>query len=97
MYDPDLLPRFFGVDASREKNIPLAMAAIIFHGTVQLKELTGGQSNEFTECFKDKDTQIFCSNELAPQGRECARSLYEESGSFDTPGLARKPKTQPIH
>jgi hypothetical protein len=88
MYDPDLLPRFFGVDASREKNIPLAMAAIIFHGTGQLRDLTDGQSSEFTECFKDKDTQIFCSSKLAPRGKQCAHSLYEESGSFDGPGLA---------
>ena len=59
------------------KNVPLALAAIIVYDTAQLRQLTGGQSSEFTECFKDKDAQIFCSNRLAPRGRQCARSLYE--------------------
>jgi hypothetical protein len=87
MYDPYSLPRFFAVDSNRERNIPLAMAAVVVDGA-KLRELTGGQSSEFTECFKDKDTQIFCSNKLAPRGRECAHSIYEGRRSFDAPGLA---------
>jgi hypothetical protein len=81
--DLSMIERFLNVDRNRTENVPLAALAIIVHDTAQLKQLTRAQSSEFTECFRNKDVQIFCSNRLAPRGRECTRSLYEGGGSFD--------------
>ena len=85
--DHQMLDRFLNGNASRERNIPLAIAAIIVDDASQLTQLIRSRSSEFTSCFSDEHTQIFCSNRLAPQGRECAHSLYERMNSPDAVGL----------
>ncbi len=85
---PAMLDRLLSVDAERESRLPRAVAAIVVEDTAQLDAHAHSQSSQFTQCFKNSDTQIFCSRQLAPLGDKCVRSIYEGVGSFNSPGLA---------
>jgi len=73
--------RFFDVDIAREKNIPLAILAVVVKSDAERAQYTRSQANEFALCYEDKDfkdVKIYCSKQLAPIGSSCAHSTYED-------------------
>lgn len=73
--------RFFDVDIAREKNIPLAILAVVVKSEAERAQYIRSQASEFALCYEDKDfkdVKIYCSKQLAPIGSSCAHSTYED-------------------